>query len=104
MRKKGARGLGLEEITLANALIALDERHGRGRLEIQITPSGTMTVIHLAPLNGERREAGTAHSARALAVALVHTDRHRPEEIATLERKLEHQRRQERVRARTRTR
>ena len=100
MRSVGARGLDDEASKLAKALTTLDRAHGVGDVELLVSETGAMTVVHASNQDGELREVGAASSTRAVAEALVYARRRRPEDLPALERTLEKERQRKRARAR----
>ena len=100
MRSVGARGLDDEASKLAKALTTLDRAHGVGDVELLVSETDAMTVMHASNQDGELREVGAASSTRAIAEALVYARRRRPEDLPALERTLEKERLQKLARTR----
>ena len=92
MRSIGARGLDDEASKLAKGLTTLNRTHGDGDVDLLVSASGAMTVMHVSRLDGTAREVGPAASTRVVAEALVYARLRRPEDLPTLERTLEDQR------------
>ena len=92
MRSIGARGLDAEASELAKALAAHDHTYGDGDVDLQVSESGAMTVVHISRLDGTTREVGPAASTRVVAEALVYARLRPPEDLPDLERALEKKR------------
>ena len=92
MRSIGARGLDDEASKLAKALTTLKHAHGDADIELQVSETGAVTVLHVSRPDGARREVGPVSSTRAVAEALIYARLRPPEDLPTLERTLEKER------------
>ena len=92
MRSIGARGLDDEASKLAKTLTTLDHTHGDGEVELLVSETGAMTLVHVTKQDGTRHEVGTPSSTRVVAEALVYARLCPPEDLPALERTFERER------------
>ena len=92
MRSIGARRLDDEASKLATALTTLNRTNGDGDIDLLVSESGAVTIVHVSRQDGTTREVGTTASTRVVAEALVYARLRPPEDLPDLERTLEEQR------------